>query len=182
MTETSYSEWWEDHRDRIAESTDVRIDVFVRSLGAPTPSQTTQAGVLERLDELEDTGRVDRFTLQVWGDRLYADERCSASPVGRYLTNKIAEFERWADEHAHVSLPFESTVCEPFVADREFQCIRLPQICLAVYVDGAIAGVVPCTFDGTAVTAHEYLAALADHPSDPGARERQHDATELSGT
>jgi len=171
MTETPYSKWWLAHRDRVEASDDVRIDVFVRSLGAPVASQTAQSSVLDRLDDLEEMDRIDRFTVQVWGDRLYPDERCSQSPVGRFLRNKISEFERWADANPEVELPFESKVREPFVADREFRCITLPQICLAVYVDGELDGVVPAAFSEVSVTVHDYLSALTDLTTDPIATE-----------
>lgn len=182
MSDTPYSEWWQDHRDRIEASDDVRVDVFVRSLGAPTASQSTQAAVLERLDELEEVGRIDRFTVQVWGDRLYPEERCAESPVGRFLRNKIDEFRRWADTKAGVELPFESTVCEPFVADREFHAILLPRICTGIYVGGGLAGVIPCSFGEIDVTVHDYLEAIRDLTTDPiGVLDRQA-ATTAGGT
>mgnify|MGYP000675234936 CR=1 FL=1 len=183
MTETSYTEWWHTHRDRIEASADVRVDVFVRSLGAPTDTQARQARVLERLDDLEEMERIDRFTVQVWGDRLYPDERCAQSPVGRFLDNKITEFERWADSMAGVELSFESKVCEPFVADREFHCIVLPRICLATYIDGELDGVVPCTFGNENVTVDDYLTALHELSTDPlSARERGSPVTAAEGT
>lgn len=183
MTERAYTEWWQAHRDRVAESDDVRVDVFVRSLGAPTASQTAQAAVLERLDELEERDRIDRFTVQVWGDRLYPEERCAQSPVGRFLRNKVSEFERWGDTTPGVGLAFESKTCEPFVAEREFQCIVLPRICLATYVDGELDGVVPCSFGEEDVTVHDYLLALTELSSDPQeARERGSTVTAVEGT
>jgi len=183
MTETSYNEWWQAHRDRIEASDDVRVDVFVRSLGAPTASQTAQASVLERLDGLEEMDRIDRFTLQVWGDRIYPEERCAQSPVGRFLRNKVSEFERWENTTPGVELAFESKVCEPFVAEREFRCIVLPRICLATYVDGELDGVVPCSFGVEDVTVHDYLLALAELTSDPLAtHERESPLTTAGGS
>ncbi|MBO4249518.1 hypothetical protein IL252_17055 [Halomicrobium sp. IBSBa] len=173
MSETPYSEWWSNHSERVEASDDVRIDVFVRSLGAPTPSQTTQSAVLERLDGLEKRERIDRFTVQVWGDRLYTGERCSQSPVGRYLHNKIEEFERWADGYPEVELPFEQTHCESFVTDETFDCVKFPRICLATYVDGELAGVVPSQFEEVDMTVHSYLTGLAELASDPLAATEQ---------
>jgi len=167
MTETQYRDWWSEHRDGIASSDDVRVEVFLRSLGAPTATQSTQEAVLEQLDELEEMGRIDRFTVQVWGDRIYPDERCAQSPVGRFLRNKVTEFKQWGERSPGVTLPLESTVCRPFVADREFRCIDLPQICLAVYTDGELSGVVPCAFGTVDVAVHDYLTAIAELSSDP---------------
>lgn len=181
MTDTQYSEWWRDHRDRVESSEDVRIDVFVRSLGAPTASQGRQAAVIERLDDLEDSGRIDRFTVQVWGDRLYPGEPCADSPVGRFLQNRINDFERWADDHPGVVLPFESKVCEPFVADKEYQCITLPRICLGVYADGELGGVVPATFGDVDITVHNYLKGLSDLADPLEAREQNETVTTVEG-
>jgi hypothetical protein len=167
MTETPYSEWWAEHRDRVEQSDDVRIDVFVRSLGAPTASQTAQRTVFERLDRLEEQDRIDRFTVQVWGDRLYPEERCAELPVGRFLHDKVDEFRQWANAHQGVELPFESTVCDPFVDDGTFECIKLPQICLATYVDGELSSVVPCRFEGRDLSASKYLTALEELARDP---------------
>lgn len=167
MTDTAYNEWWEDHRMRIDESDDVRIDVFVRSLGAPMPVQMTQAAIFERLDELEDIGRIDRFNVHIWGDRLYRNEPCSDSSVGRFVQNRIDEFEQWAERKAEVELPFETTSCQPFLADREFHCVTLPRIGLGAYVDGELAGFVPSGFEGVDVSVPEYLDALIDLAAGP---------------
>ena len=167
MTETPCSEWWSEHRDRVERSDDVRIDVFVRSLGAPTTSQTTQRAVLDRLDDLEQRDRIDRFTVQVWGDRLYPEERCAELPVGRFLHNKVDEFQRWADAHHGVDLAFETTISDPFVGDGTFECIKLPRICLATYVEGELSGVVPCRFGGRALSVRRYLTALEELSTDP---------------
>lgn len=167
MTETPYSEWWSDHRDRVEQSDDVRIDVFVRSLGAPTASQTAQRTVLERLDSLEERDRIDRYTVQVWGDRLYPEEPCAELPVGRFLHNKVEEFQHWADDDQEIELAFESTVADPFVDEGTFECIKLPRICLATYVDGELSGVVPCRFEGHDLSVSKYLTAIAELSADP---------------
>ncbi|PSP94178.1 hypothetical protein BRC91_06910 [Halobacteriales archaeon QS_4_62_28] len=167
MTETQYRNWWSEHRDGIEASDDVRVDVFLRSLGAPTATRSTQAAVLEQLDELEEIGRIDRFTVQVWGDQIYPDERCAQSPVGRFLQSKVMEFEQWGERTHGVTLPFESTVCKPFVTDREYHCIKLPRICLGVYADGDLSGVVPCEFGPVNVPVREYLTAVTELSSGP---------------
>lgn len=175
MTETPHSEWWSEHRDQVERSDDVRIDVFVRSLGAPASSQSTQRTVFERLDDLEDRGRIDRFTVQVWGDRLYPEERCAELPVGRFLHNKVDEFQQWADAHQRVDLAFETTVRDPFVSSGTIESIKLPRICLATYVDGELSCVVPCRFEGRDLSVRRYLTALEELLTDPLAADQKPD-------
>jgi len=66
-----------------------------------------------------------------------------------------------------VTLPFESAVCKPFVTDRECHCIKLPRICLRVYADGDLSGVVPCEFGPVNMPVREYLTAITELPCGP---------------
>lgn len=152
---------WTAHRRTIRDSDDVRVQVFLRSLGAPAGCQDKQAAVFETLDRLEDAGIVSTSSVSLWGDRIYLSDRCSRTPVGEFVRGKIREFGEWAGEREGVDLHFERRSIDSSITGESREMIRPPQVSLAVYADDSLAGVFPCSMDGEERCVTSYLHELA---------------------
>lgn len=153
-----------DWRARLERAETVRADLYLRSLGAPVPSQERQEAVLERLEGLEATGRIDTWTVNVWGDRLYTDGRCSETPVGRHLTGKLSEFDRWAGDHEAVAFDLDAGVVDCGITGTCYEMIRLPRLALAVYADSELVAVVPCEVAGASLSVSSFLEEVVAGP------------------
>lgn len=120
-------------------------DVFVRSMAPPVGVHDTQVRVLNRLGDLEESGRIDRRTVSVWGERLCRCASCEATGACLAALEKVREFERWAaSAEGDVSLQFERQSTTSRIVDSSIDAIVPPRITLAVYVAGNLASVFPC--------------------------------------
>lgn len=156
------SDPWTVHRQTIRESDDVRVQVFLRSLGAPAGSHGKQAAVFETLDRLEDAGVVSSSSVTLWGDRIYLSDRCSHTPVGEFVREKIREFKQWALDREGIDLRFEHRTVDSSITGESFEMIRPPRVCLAVYAADGLSGVFPCAMDGEERCVRSYLDELAE--------------------
>lgn len=138
----------------------MRVQVFLRSLGAPAGCQDKQATVFETLDRLEDAGIVTSTSVTLWGDRIYLSDRCSHTPVGEFVREKIREFEEWASGRDGVDLRFERRTIDSSITGESHDMIRPPQVSLAVYADDDLAGVFPCSMDGEEQCVTSYLCEI----------------------
>lgn len=157
--------WWNEHRTRLDQATDVRVDVFLRSLGAPTGSEGTQARVIERLEELEEQGRIDTYTVSVWGEQIRPGNRCARTPVGQYMLDKIEALQAWSRDTPGATVPFENKTVSSFVTEGAHEVVKLPRICLSVRADQDIAAVLPVRFDNRPLSVREYLDLLREFPT-----------------
>lgn len=142
----------------------MRIDVFLRSLGTPAAGRHAEPSVLARLADLETSGRVDTYTVSIWGDSVCPDDPCAETPVGQYVMEKVEAFRAWAEESGLVELPFETRTVHPMLEDEPCEVLRLPRICLAVVADGELIGVFPGRFGDRHLSVHEYLDLLGALP------------------
>lgn len=157
---------WTAHRRSVRESEDVRVEVFLRSLGAPVGCQDQQSTVIRTLDRLEEAGVVSASTVSVWGDRIYLSDRCSRTPVGEFVLGKIDEFTGWARERDGVELEFERREVDSSITGETYEMIRPPSVCLAVYAADELTGVFPCSMGDRELCVQSYLSELAELSGD----------------
>ena len=120
----------------------VRLDLYVRSLGA-TGSPDQQEAVLSRLQHLDDEGAVTTNVV-VWGKRLRLDGAAAATEPGQTIQQTVEQFEQWAaDNDASFPSLFQRREVDPLVGEG-YTALTLPSLCLAVRVDGTLRQVLPC--------------------------------------
>jgi len=156
-----FETWWQDHATAVRNADTVRADLYVRSLGGPASSQDCLSSVVRRLDELEADGSLTTTTVSIWGDRIYPDDRCAGTAAGRFVLDKIEEFESWSARTDVVDFRLQREQVTSLLDDEPRRVIRLPQHCLSVYVDGSLAAVVPCSIGDRDWSPFEYLDSLA---------------------
>ncbi|CCQ36015.1 uncharacterized protein Nmlp_1827 [Natronomonas moolapensis 8.8.11] len=120
-----------------------RVVVWVRELSVP-PGDPREA-VLSRLGELESRGLVADVSLRVWGatvDAAVVDGGEFEQPV----RSCVAEFHRWAERTGHSLEPaFRREQRSSMLSTERSAVVRLPRVCVAVYTDGGLRGVFPCS-------------------------------------
>ena len=132
------------------EGANVSVHVFVRSMAPPGGGHAEQVAVLERLSALDDHGRVDDWSVTIWGERLCECEVCTATDTGRAVTERMREFRKWAGRvDGEIVLPFERREVTSELAGTEIEALVPPRLTIAVYADDELARVYPCTADGT---------------------------------
>ncbi|AWB26490.1 HTH domain-containing protein [Halococcoides cellulosivorans] len=144
------------------------LELFVRSLH-PQGAHQRQEAILERLEQLEGDDEIESFSVVVWGDQISRESVAARSLKGRYVLNRVAEFQQWALS-TNVSLDsFYQTRSSGPESDVETETtIVLPVMGLAEYQDGELVQVSPCTAGETVHTVQDHVDALAagDRPVD----------------
>ncbi|WP_336336987.1 HTH domain-containing protein [Haloarcula brevis] len=119
---------------------------------------------IDRFTELAAAGVVDDFEVQTWPEEVPVDPE---SEHGEVLAT-IDRYEQWAQERG-LSLrpPFETRTSSLLVGGST-EVLRLPMIAVAVYADGDLAGVYPCSDGERTWSVTDCIDALtADPPTLP---------------
>ncbi|MFB6221536.1 MAG: HTH domain-containing protein [Halolamina sp.] len=124
--------------------------LFVRSL-SPNGARAQQDAVIERLEELADRGRLDSYTVRVWGRAVGTLSAGGRTEQGRRILDRVDDFEEWAAANGKsVGSFFETREQAVEFTDETRSALVLPTMALAEYAGGEIRFVTPCT-DGQQV-------------------------------
>ncbi|EMA23776.1 HTH domain-containing protein [Haloarcula argentinensis] len=139
----------------------VRVELFVRSL-CPKDATQQQHYVLDRLQALEDAGRIEDLSILIWGRRI-EPRLAQRTAEGRHLLERLSMFEQWErDSDASLDAFDWEHPLTNMVSDDSVSVITLPTLALAEYVDGDLQHVAPCTRDGTVHRVADRVNRLAD--------------------
>lgn len=133
------------------------VVLYVKSLAPPGTGQQ-QEELLKRIQGLTESGQIDGFTVEVWGERIPCDTETAA---GKAMLEQIRAFEAWSSQ-AGTSLSgfFQTHGSESLLGETERPAIVPPTICLAEYDDETLQYVAPCTDGGTVCTVIDRLNTL----------------------
>jgi len=136
------------------------LELYVRSL-LPDGALSRQEAVIGRLEDLEARGRIEDFTVIVWGKRIARSTAAAHTAEGEYILNRVAEFKSWALGN-NVSLEsfYDTQAVDTDVTDETYTAITLPVMGLAEYQDGELRHVAPCTEDDVVHTIMDRLEQL----------------------
>ncbi|EMA29969.1 HTH domain-containing protein [Haloarcula japonica] len=138
-----------------------RVELFVRSL-CPEDATQQQHYVLDRLQALEDAGRIEELSILIWGRRI-EPQLAQRTAKGRHLLERLSMFEQWErDSDASLDAFDWQHPVTNMVSDESVNVITLPTLALAEYADGALQHVAPCTRDGTVHRVADRVSHLAD--------------------
>lgn len=142
----------------------VRIEVFLRSHASATVVEPLRETVT-RARRLEETRNVD-VRVKTWATVRPALEVLSDSGPSVSLT--VDSFRSWADEEGDTLRPaFERRETASLLDRRPAAEIRVPTVCVAVYEDGDLECVAPCSDGDRTYSVEECLAALEDGVTEP---------------
>ena len=119
------------------------VRLFVRAdpeLGCEKQKQR----VLDRLDELEASARIDDYDVNVWTKAIRIAGPLERTTYYRRVFNHFTAFQQWAVEESVAlksAFNVEAVDCE--ITGETYRVLSLPCLCLAVYEDGDLCGVYP---------------------------------------
>jgi hypothetical protein len=132
--------------------TPVTVELHVRSL-APQGGRDQQESAIERLDRLATDGRIDEFSVDVWGQQVSLSTASARTDAGRAVLDRVEAFREWADETGRsVESFFETRRVASEITDQQYVSLVLPTLTLAEYRDGDLSFVAPCSDGGTVTT------------------------------
>jgi hypothetical protein len=136
------------------------VKLFVR--GDPEPgTEARKRHVLERLSELQESGRLTEFEVHVWTKRICPSGPLRETTFHRTVLDTLREFRNWAERTGRsVDCAFKQHETHSVITGEEYSTISLPMMCLAVYEDGALSGVYPHSTDAGVRTIQHVLEQL----------------------
>lgn len=167
---TDVTQWWARERRRLDRADAVEVDLFVRSLAPAFGVRQQQQRVYQRFRALERDGVLDAVSLNVWGDATCIDGPLAETTACKRVRSRVDRFRDWAASHeVPVELPFSERTVQSRVIDECYADLVLPELCVAVRVDGGLALVVPCLVADHPISVEAVLAVLEG--ADPDALE-----------
>jgi hypothetical protein len=130
-----------------------RVTFYVR--GDMFGANDQQNAVVDRLRELDATGRVDAYDVTVWNSRVELAGEETPAAAARYR-----EFDAWAAAEGVDIDPFFTVRERDSFVDGTVRELILPVMCLAVHGDDGIEALAPHVRDGGTVTVRDCLADL----------------------
>lgn len=141
------------------------VKLFVRAepeLG----SEIARQAVVDTLEELRRSGRIEDVEVLVWGKEIRVDGPLRDTDYHRTVFEHVRAFEQWANERgARLDCGFSLHEVRSSITGETYDVLRLPSLCLAVYEDEELAGVYPCVSEGRPHTVHECVADLRQAPA-----------------
>jgi len=136
----------------------VTVDLFVRSL-SPVGARGRPTGTIERLRDLVETGRIERYSVYVTGEEVEISSDAPAHERGEFILDRVAAFRSWAAERGVTLDAFDRREVSTLTGER-YTVLALPVMALAESVGGDLACVAPCSTDDGVVTVADRLESL----------------------
>ncbi|ADJ14214.1 HTH domain-containing protein [Halalkalicoccus jeotgali] len=137
-----------------------RAEIVLRSL-APHGVSERQGAIIERVENVLETGLLEAVDVEVWGREMQADPAVRTAAHERYEV-----IESWAAGRNRTLTPgFDRQRRESIVDDRSEEVISFPLICLVVYAveeddEDPVRAVFPCSDGEQTYTVMDGIATL----------------------
>lgn len=159
--ETDVNQWLARERRRLDRADAVEVDLFVRSLAPAFGGRQQQQRLYKRFRALERDGVLDAVSLHVWGAATCTDGPLADTTACKRVRSRVERFQDWAASNdVPVELPFSERTVQSRVVDEDYSDLVLPEVCVAVRVDDALALVGPCLVAGDPISVEDVLAVL----------------------
>lgn len=152
-----------------------RLELYLRDSYPPALAETIQ-NLRERCAQLETADVVDGYRVEQWPPCAPSGDDAAGRSPRREL---VSAFEEWAARHGYALEPafYTQTVTSSMLEeDVRYEYTAVPLLTLALYEDGELRGVAPCTDGDRTYTVEDGLAALERErwnafPASPGAQD-----------
>jgi hypothetical protein len=135
--------------------------LWARSL-CPAGAEQRQEEVIDRLQRMEETNRIDGFEIEIWGDRIPLDTQLVA---GTGLLEQVQTFQAWSNDAGTSLAPFfQKREGNSSLTGTSRDGIIPPVICLAEYDNSSLQYVTPCIDHGSICTVSDRLNTI-DRPT-----------------
>jgi len=138
-----------------------RLVLYIRERYPAALADTIQT-IRERCAQLEAAGTLDGYQLEHWPPSTSTGEHTLAEPQPS-RREQVATFETWAADNGYTLEPafHTHTITSTLLSqDVRYEHVSVPLVTLALYDDGELTGVAPCSDGGRTYTVRDGLAAL----------------------
>jgi len=120
----------------------IHVEMYVQSLSPPNARQR-QGEVVDTLKDFSDGGLISGYTVHVTGSRMPALPGETRTEFARFLLNRIAVFELWAEQNGR---SFEDWFVRHDVEGESgpYTELTFPTMVLAIYEGDELRYVAPC--------------------------------------
>lgn len=142
------------------QSGEIEAELWIRSF-APVGGDERQEAAVERLQDLEEEGRLADLTVRMWGKKMRRSSAAAYTEEGRVVFDRVEEFREWAAGEGRSLEPFfeeRTERCE--FTDEEDGVVVLPSVALAEYRDDDLVHLAPHVDGDERVTVRERIEAL----------------------
>lgn len=119
-----------------------RIELYLRSL-APSTGRDEQERIVNRLQALDERGRIDSFEIVICGDCVCPDSATADTEPGRELLESYEQFREWAAEQNRELVGFERRDTRSILTGTTVTGVVFPRIVLVEYRNGTLTYVAP---------------------------------------
>lgn len=141
-----------------------QIELCARSL-FPIGAYQQQEQVIERLDQLDKSGRIADFSV-IWGKCVATNTTTARPEKERYILNRVAEFKQWAlSKNIALELFHQTQTVDGEITEDSYTTMTLPVMGPAEYSNGELVHVAPSTKGDTVRQVEDRLTALESTPS-----------------
>lgn len=138
----------------------VSVELYVRSL-APDATRPAIEAVVERLQRLEAAGTVAGVTVHVTGGKVCPDGPTARTDAGRFLLDRVASFEAWADRTGRsISGAFRRLEAARGIDGSDHSGVVFPAMAMAEYEGDDLRFVAPATDGATVHTVRDRLDVI----------------------
>lgn len=134
------------------------VELYVRSLASPGSCDVIDS-VIDRLERLEETGRIGTYTVEVWGEGLTIPT-AERTETGKRILDRFSEFTTWAERTDHTLECFDRRTVRSELTGETYRRIEVPTMALAEYENEKLRHLAPCRSGESVVSVHDRLEAL----------------------
>lgn len=145
----------------------IRLELYVRTL-SPPGARGRQEAVLNRLERLEDEGLIDDYNVRVWGKQIDPTTKAADTEQGRFILNRIAEFQQWSlANNATLESFYQTREQSSSITGEEHTTIVLPKMGLAEYHGSELEKVTPSTQGDVVDSVVDHLESIERRATAP---------------
>jgi hypothetical protein len=135
-----------------------RVELFVRSL-SPTGARARPLVVIDRLDDLTESGRIDDYAVFVWGKEVGLSTSVAGPERTELVLDRVGQFRAWAADRNAALVGFETREASTLTGET-YTALSLPVLALAEYDGEQLVGVAPCRTEHEDRTVERRIEAL----------------------
>lgn len=148
--------------------TEYAVTLWVRETGSYR--WNAEPSIDERLIALRNSGVIDDLVHRVWGGHIPCEdgEETYRTPTDVSVRERVRTFQTWADSRGYSLAPgFRKRERTSTITDRTESIIVPPIVCLAVYDEGTLVGVYPCSNSERTITVGDCLETFETDGTPP---------------
>ena len=151
--------WWEKFWNRTESGSKQELRVFFRSLAPPVGMHQRRKRLLNALAAAEEDNVFDSFEVTVLGREICRCDECQRVYRDTDLMKTIEHLLGWRTGGIRVN-GFDTRRVDSSITGEHYEAVIPPETSIAVYAEGTLSGVFPCSVEGESYGIDRFLTDL----------------------